>query len=74
MNDWEEISFSEVEGKGLFKFTYFFDGTTNNGDAWAECIENDEETDIYVQELFINLLNKKRISNLRAWKSVAEYK
>lgn len=73
MNDWEKISFDEVEGKGVFKFTYLSDGITNCGDPWAECIENDEETDIYAQDLLFKLKNTERITQLNAYRSIAEY-
>jgi hypothetical protein len=73
MNDWIEISFEEVEGKGVFMFTYLIDGRSNCGDPWAECIENDEETDVYAQDLRIKLQNNERITRLRAYRSIAEY-
>lgn len=73
MNDWEEISFDKVEGKGLFKFSYLFNGKSNCGDPWAECIVNDEETDIYAQDLLIKLQNDKTTTQLKAYRSIAEY-
>lgn len=73
MNNWEEISFDEVKGKGVFKFTYLSDGTTNGNNPWAECIENDEGTDIFAQELLIKLQNTERITQLKAYRSIAEY-
>ncbi|MBQ8706062.1 MAG: hypothetical protein IJ548_07190 [Paludibacteraceae bacterium] len=73
MYDWEEISFKEIEGKGLFKFTYLFNGTDNFGDPWAECIENDEYTDIYAQDLLIKLQNTESITQLKAFRAIAEY-
>ena len=73
MNDWEEISFSEVKGKNWFKFEYFFNGKGNGGDPLAECIENEEDDDIFAQELLLNLQNEKGIENLKAYKSIAEY-
>lgn len=73
MNDWVEISFDDVEGKGMYKFTYLYDGMSNNGDPWAECIENDEETDIYAQNLLIKLQNTEEITQLEAYWSIAEY-
>ena len=73
MNDWEEITFDEIKGKGWFKFTYYIDGEGNGENPWAECIENEEEDDIFAQDLLIKLQNKKWLSDLRAWKSVAEY-
>ena len=73
MNDWEEISFDEVEGKGMYKFTYLFGGTSNCGAPWAECIENDEESSISAQELLIRLQNIERITQLKAYRSIEEY-
>ena len=73
MNDWIEISFEEVEGKGVFMFTYLINGRSNCGDPWAECIENDEESDIYAQDLLIRLQNAKNITQLKAYRSIAEY-
>ncbi len=73
MNDWEEITFDEVEGRGWFKFEYLFDGETNCGDFYAECIENEEGFEDCAQELLIRLQNNKRITELKAYKSIAEY-
>lgn len=73
MNDWEEISFDEVDGKGVFKFTYLSNGTNNNGDPWAVCIENEEESNLYAQDLLIRLQNNERITQLKAYRSIAEY-
>lgn len=73
MNEWEEISFDEVEGKGVYKFTYFYNGMNNNGDPWAECIENNVGTDIYAQNLLIKLQNTEGITQLEAYRSIAEY-
>ena len=73
MNDWEEIAFDEIKGKGWFKFTYYSDGEGNGENPWAECIENEEKDDIFAQDLLIKLQNKKWLTDLKAWKSVAEY-
>lgn len=73
MNDWAEISFEEVEGKGVYKFTYLYDGMSNSGDPWAECIENDEETDIYAQDLLVKLQSTEGLTQLKAYRSIAEY-
>jgi hypothetical protein len=70
MNEWEEISFDEVEGKGLFKFTFLSDGTTNCGDPWSECIENDDDNDVYAQDLLIKLQNSERVTQLKAYKAI----
>jgi len=71
MNDWEEISYDKVEGKGMYRFTYLSNGFGNCGDPWAECIENDVETDIYAQELLIKLQNTESITQLKAYRSIA---
>lgn len=73
MNEWEEISFDEVEGRGWFKFEYLIDGEGNGGDPWAECIENEEGFEDCAQELLLRLQNDKRLSELKAYKSIAEY-
>ena len=73
MSEWEEITFKNVKGKGFFKFSYLINRTYNGNSSWAECIENEEEKDIFAQELLINLQSNKHISNLRAYKSIAEY-
>ncbi len=73
MNEWEEIPFEEVSGRGWFKFTYLFDGETNCGDPYAECIENEEGFEYCAQELLIRLQNNKRLSELKAYKSIGEY-
>ena len=73
MNEWEEISFDKIDGKGLFKFTYFVNGEGNGEDPWVECIENDNEDDIFAQDLLIKLQNRKNLTDLRAWMSVVEY-
>ena len=77
MNEWEEISFNEVEEKGVFKFTYLFDGEylddEPNCNPFCECIENDEDDDIFAEDLLVKLKNNKRVSQLKAYKSIAEY-
>lgn len=73
MNEWEEISFEEIDGIGLFKFTYLSDGEGNGNDPWAVCIENEEGFEDCAQELLIRLQNNKRLSELKAYKSIGEY-
>lgn len=73
MNDWLEISFDQVNSKGVFKFTYLFNGNRLCGELWSECIENDEESNLYAQDLLISLQNDKRITQLKAYLSIAEY-
>lgn len=73
MHDWEEISFDEVDGKGVFKFTYLSNGMGDCGEPWAVCMENDDETDLFAQDLLIELQNKKGITQLKAYQSIAEY-
>ena len=41
--------------------------------TWSECIENDEESNLYAQDLLISLQNDKRITQLEAYRSIAEY-
>lgn len=73
MNEWEEISFEEIDGIGLFKFTYLSDGEGNGNDPWAVCIENEDDCDTFAQELLIRLQNNKHLSELKAYKSIGEY-
>lgn len=73
MNDWEEITFDKVDGIGWFKFTYLVDGILNEHTLWVECIENEEDDDTFVQELLMNLKTDKRVCQLKAYKSIAEY-
>ncbi|MCI5523639.1 MAG: hypothetical protein PUI24_03435 [Spirochaetales bacterium] len=73
MNDREEITFDKVEGIGVFKFTYYSNGERNGENFRAECIANEEDDDIFAQELLLKLQSKKNLTDLRAYKSIAEY-